>query len=176
MHHGVEGLNGGIPAQGFQEAQLCLFPAPWGRAYSGPYRGCFSLAVTPLPVSCYAAHAMLLWLCSEPCHAPLLPWGPSAVGLGLHVQCPPVSLAITSLPFQLSHPSSGPCSAFPGVSCHFLNLLFSCFSPSVLRFPWQRTWPWLVCRAPAFVPLCHPGTFLLCPFVVRCSTLAGVSD
>lgn len=172
----MEGHNGTPPCTGVQEAQLCLLPALWGRACSGPYRGCFSLAVTPLPISRCAACAVLLWLCSEPCHAPLLLWGPSAMGLGLHGQCPPISPAITSLPFQLSHPSSGPCSAFPGVSCHFPNLLFSCFSPSVLQFPWQRTWPWLVCQAPAFVPLCHPGTFLLCPFVVRCSTLAGVLD
>lgn len=42
--------------------------------------------------------AVFLWLCSEPCPATLLPWGPSAMRLGLCGQCPPMSPAISSLP------------------------------------------------------------------------------
>lgn len=43
-------------------------------AFSLLYGG--GLAQTP-------PEAVFLWLCSEPCPAPLLPWGPSAMGLGL---------------------------------------------------------------------------------------------
>lgn len=56
LHHGMEGHNGGIPSQGFQEEQLCLFPASFWKNS----RSCFSLAVAPLPVSCCAACAVLV--------------------------------------------------------------------------------------------------------------------
>lgn len=121
----MEGHNGDIAARGFQEAQLCLFPAPWGWACSGPSRGCFSLAMTPLPLSHCAARAVVLWLCSGPCPAPLLPWGPSAMGLGLCGQCPPMSPDVSSLPFQLSYSSSGPC--FPRCQLPLSQFTFQLF-------------------------------------------------
>lgn len=41
------------------------------------------MAVTLLPVSRCAARAVVPWLCSESCPAPLLPWGLVSVGSAL---------------------------------------------------------------------------------------------
>lgn len=163
----------GVHGDGLGTASLCG-RAPFLRGVPGAaalcplrlYAGAFTQA--PLEAVCPHLCDTLVWLASP---------GMGSPSHGAHGQ-PPSGPAIPLVSFQLSHPWSGPCSVFLGATCHFPSLFFApLLSLCATDGPWQRTWLWLLRRAPAFalpVPPWHHPLHVL--FVTQGSFPAGVSD
>lgn len=74
------GHDRGVSAQGFRKHSCAFSLLHGGGLAQAPPETGFSLAVTPFSVSCCA---VVPWLCSEPCPAPLLPWGSVSMGSAL---------------------------------------------------------------------------------------------
>lgn len=103
---------------------------------------------------CAARPAVLSSCVSPRCwHGVPRPRG--SVPAGSH---PPAGTAIAPLPFQLSRPSSAPCSAFPGAGGRLPSLLFAHFSPSAPEMILGGGPGHGCCaRLRPSVSLCHPG-------------------
>lgn len=138
---------------------------PHGRVHSDPSAGRFSpAAVTPL--SCSGVPSVTVPPALRCSYSAVSPRAAPAVGMGSlghgawSPQAATLLWGITSLPFPLSRPSSGLCSALPGAGCHFPSLLFARSSPSVLKTVLGRG-PGHGCCAglQPLVSLCHSGTF-----------------
>lgn len=178
---GQNDTRGSILPQGSAgRLQPFLLPASTWRVHSGTSGGCFSLAVlTPLSGSGVPSVTVPPALrCFHSAVSPMLtPWGPLAMGLGLHGQPPSYGPSQPSPPSHSSSPvlrlarallSQVPVAAFP---VYFSLALL----PLCRRRPLAEDLA--MAAAPAFglpVPPWRLPRHVLS--VKRCSSLAGVSD